>query len=125
MGAIGADEVVGADSLGDCLAACISDSKCVAVEYSQTFKCWMHKNADYTNKLEEVDDVTLYVLHNCKGQYISAVILINELFCSPIFFLILCLIFWSSDSITAGGSSSKPTSPPSYGQHRLIKNIMV
>lgn len=68
MGALGADEVEGAGSLEDCLAACISADSCLAVEYSETFKCWMHRSADYEGKLEEVEGVTVYVLTDCKGQ---------------------------------------------------------
>lgn len=68
MGASGAVEINGADSLEACLAACISADSCLAVEYSNAHKCWMHTDEAYYTKLKANDGVTVYILGQCGGE---------------------------------------------------------
>lgn len=67
MGASGANKVEGADSLEACLAACASADNCLAAEYSDAYKCWIHSDKTYDARLKENDGVTLYILGECAG----------------------------------------------------------
>lgn len=65
MGAQGATRVDSASTLNACLVACIGATNCVAVEYSETLKCWMHTTNDYLNKLAAAETVTVYAFNQC------------------------------------------------------------
>ena len=68
MGATGATKVTNATTLDLCLSACKSSATCVAVEYSETEKCWMHTTSTYEANLKTNTGVTVYKRISC-GEY--------------------------------------------------------
>ena len=67
MSASGASQVTSATSLDACLSACVQDTTCFAVEYSEEYKCWMHK-ADITASLMGNPGVTTYRRESCASK---------------------------------------------------------
>ena len=65
MGATGATKVTNATTLDLCLSACKNSATCVAVEYSETEKCWMHTTSTYEANLKTNTGVTVYKRVSC------------------------------------------------------------
>jgi hypothetical protein len=66
QGADGATKVTSGTTLDLCLAYCINNqATCIAVEYSETEKCWMHTVTTYVQNLKANAGVTVYDFSYC------------------------------------------------------------
>eukprot|EP00914_Ancora_sagittata_P021223 GHVO01041773.1.p1 GENE.GHVO01041773.1~~GHVO01041773.1.p1 ORF type:complete len:130 (+),score=4.23 GHVO01041773.1:124-513(+) len=65
----GASKVANANSLDDCLDACVDDtSNCYAVEYSEDYGCYRHTTTYAEGSMKSNSGVTIYKYKSCTGM---------------------------------------------------------
>ena len=84
----------GGTTVEKCLKNCLSDARCLAVEYDtwsvdSKFNCWVHHNMTSLNQNEAKQGTDLFIINRCKGDlYLYFVVCIILIYVFTSYFIL-------------------------------------